>query len=39
MTELDNMPMLRLAHGVGFVQDEKDPYRFWMDLNSSQNPS
>lgn len=39
MTELDNMAMLRLAHGAGFVQDEKDPYRFWMDLKFSQNSS
>ncbi|HVB34814.1 MAG TPA: GNAT family N-acetyltransferase [Patescibacteria group bacterium] len=32
MTERDNVPMLRLAHGVGFEQDEKDPYRFQMNL-------
>lgn len=35
VTEVDNTPMLRLAHGVGFVQDEKDPYRFRMDLKPS----
>lgn len=32
MTELDNVPMLRLAHAVGFVQDEKDRCRFGMEL-------
>jgi GNAT superfamily N-acetyltransferase len=35
ITELDNVPMLRLAHAAGFVQDAEDPARFFMILNSS----
>lgn len=31
MTELDNVPMLRLAHSLGFVPGE-DPYEFTLDL-------
>lgn len=33
MTDLDNVPMLRLARTVGFVQ-EKDPCMFRIDLES-----
>lgn len=36
MTELDNVPMLRLAGSVGFTQ-EKDPTVFRMDLKSAPN--
>lgn len=31
LTELDNIPMLRLAHSLGFVAAE-DPYEFTLDL-------
>jgi GNAT superfamily N-acetyltransferase len=34
ITELDNVPMLRLAHAAGFVQDAEDPARFLMILHS-----
>lgn len=36
MTELDNVPMLRLAKAVGFSQ-EKDPTVFRMDLKAAPN--
>jgi GNAT superfamily N-acetyltransferase len=33
ITELDNVPMLRLAHAAGFLQDSEDPARFVMILD------
>ena len=37
MTELDNVPMLRLAHSLGFVSG-KDPREFYLDLRE-QTPT
>lgn len=34
LTELDNIPMLRLAHSLGFVAAE-DPYEFTLDLREA----
>lgn len=37
VTELDNIPMLRLAHSLGFVS-EKDPRQFHLELRPSAEP-
>ncbi len=36
MTELDNVPMLRLARSLGFVSAD-DPRQFYLDLDEPQN--
>ena len=38
VTELDNVPMLRLAHSLGFVAGE-DPGEFYLDLEKVEAPS
>jgi GNAT superfamily N-acetyltransferase len=38
MTELDNIPMLRLARSLGFVSG-RDPREFYLDLATAARPS